>query len=221
MGMYPSSAEDRHESPQPAYVRARSISVDQALLDIIQRYENESLAEAWLVAQRWPNGVHCPVCDSDNIARPPDARPLPYRCRLCRTQFSIKSHSALRSSKHSLGIWVQAFHICSAFSNSDAVDIRDLLPVTNKAGWNLAMRIHEAFEFYRRNPRASTVQRPLPLSCNLNGQRRMQINVRKGTRPRRALPLPINDCAEVLASALFSLPERHIWVFMKGKSFRD
>ena len=216
-----SSAEDRHEPSQPASAREHSISIDPRLLDLLRRYENESLAEAWFVAQRWPNGIRCPKCDSDSIARPPDSKPMPYRCRSCRTQFSVKSHSALRSSKHSLGTWVQAFHICSALSNPDAVDIRDLLPVTRKAGWNIAMRIHEAWEFYRRNPQASSVQRRLPWSCNHNGQRRVQITRRKSTRPRRALPPPINDSAEVLARAVFSLPEQHIWVFMKGKSFKD
>ena len=112
----------------------------------LRRFNDDSAAEAWLVAQRWPDGVRCPKCDSDNIAEPPDRRPMPYRCRKCRTQFSVKSHSAMRASKHSLTTWVQAFHICSAVSNPDAVDIRDLLPVTNKAAWNLALRIHEAWE---------------------------------------------------------------------------
>ena len=155
------SAEDRHEPLQPASAKEHSIPVDQALLDVLRRYENESLAEAWLIAQRWPNGVRCPKCDSDNIARPPDSKPMPYRCRSCRTQFSVSSHSVMRSSKLPPSVWVQAFHICSALSNPDAVDIRDVLPVTNKAAWNLAMRIHESWEFYRRNPQTWSAQRRL------------------------------------------------------------
>ena len=154
MGTDLPSAEVRHEPLQPAAENQNPTSINQALLDVLRRYENESLAEAWFIAQRWPNGVECPNCGSNDIARPPDRIPMPYRCRRCRTQFSVKSHSALRASKHSLGTWVKAFHICSALSNPDAVDIRDLLPVTNKAAWNLAMRIHESWEFYQRNPKA-------------------------------------------------------------------
>ena len=59
------------------------------------------------------------------------------------------------------------------------------------------------------------------MNSNSNGQRRPRINKRLRTRPRRALPPPITASAEVLAEALFSLPQRHTWVFMKGKSFRD
>lgn len=161
MSTHSTPDESRHQPPEPAVEDENPSTVNLALLDILQRYENESLAEAWLTARRWPNGITCPRCDSSNIARPPDRRPLPYRCRTCRTQFSVKSHSALRSSKHSLGTWVQAFHICSAFSNPDAVDIRDILPVTNKAAWNLAMRIHEAWEFYKDDPQALETPRRL------------------------------------------------------------
>lgn len=59
------------------------------------------------------------------------------------------------------------------------------------------------------------------MDSNPSRQRRPQITTRKKTRPRRALPSPMTDSAEVLAEAVFSLPERHTWVFMRGKSFRD
>lgn len=154
MGTHSHSSENRHEPPQPSAENDNPPPINEALLTILQRYQNESLAEAWLIARRWPDGVRCPKCGSSNIARPPDRKPMPYRCRSCRTQFSVKSHSALRASKHSLSTLVQAFHLCSALSNPDAVDIRDVLPLTGKAGWNLAMRIHEAREFYPRGPQA-------------------------------------------------------------------
>ena len=54
-----------------------------------------------------------------------------------------------------------------------------------------------------------------------NGDRRIRSTTKKGTRPRRRMPPPIAGSPEVLAEALFSLPQRHTWVFMKGKSFRD
>ena len=159
MGTHSPSDESRHESPHADAENQHPITIDQTLLNVLRRYENEGLAEAWLTAQRWPNGVRCPQCDSNNIAQPPDRIPMPYRCRDCRTQFSVKSHSALKASKMSLSVWVQALHICSALSNPDAVDMRDVLPLTNKAGWNLAMRIHEAWEFRNANLRGTDSHR--------------------------------------------------------------
>lgn len=58
------------------------------------------------------------------------------------------------------------------------------------------------------------------MNTHLNG-RRADIKVKKRTRPRRAMPPPITDSAEVLAEAMFRLPQTHTWVFMRGKSFRD
>lgn len=45
--------------------------------------------------------------------------------------------------------------------------------------------------------------------------------LREPTRPRQEMPPPIRESPEVLATALFNLPEDHVWIFMKGKSFRD
>ena len=32
----------------------------KALSGVLRRFENEELAEAWLVTRRWPSGVRCP-----------------------------------------------------------------------------------------------------------------------------------------------------------------
>ena len=44
---------------------------------------------------------------------------------------------------------------------------------------------------------------------------------KKSARPRRPVPPPLPASPERLAKALLELPERHTWVFMKGKAFRD
>ena len=45
--------------------------------------------------------------------------------------------------------------------------------------------------------------------------------VKKKARPRRPVPRPLSASPERLAKALLELPEKHTWVFMHGKSFRD
>ena len=154
MGTHSPSAEDRYDPPQPASAKEHTPLIAQTLLRVLRRYENEEsggglaycteMAE-WRSLSQVRLRQHCPSH--------PDSKPMPYRCRSCRTQFSVTSHSVMRSSKLSPSVWVQAFHICSALSNPDAVDIRDVLPVTNKSGWNLAMRIHESWEFRRSGER--------------------------------------------------------------------
>ena len=138
----------RHNVRRPPLRTTLSRFILRTLLTVLRRFDDESVAEAWLTALRWSDGIRCPECDSDNIAKPLDRRPMPYRCRKCRTQFSITSHSAMQATKLPLSVWAQAFHICSALSNPDAIDIRDILTITNKAAWSLAMRIYEAWELH-------------------------------------------------------------------------
>ena len=67
----------------------------------------------------------------------------------------------MRATKHPFVTWVQAFHICSAICNPELIDIRDVLPVTSKAGWALAMRIHEAWEAHLKRESERFGQRRL------------------------------------------------------------
>ena len=130
----------------------------------------------------------------------------------CRTGVGIAAPSSAssptaRSEAPSTQLGIVGASLTSLLRRlqSDAVDMRDILPVTNKAAWNLAMRIHEAWEFYGREPQASNAQRQLSLDPSFTGQQRVQIARRRSTRPRRALPPPINDSAQVLAEAVCSV----------------
>ena len=170
----------------------------KALSGVLRRFENEELAEAWLVTRRWPSGVRCPVCDSGSVAMPADRRPMPHRCRRCCTQFSVKSHCAMRASKVALSVWVRAFHICSASSNPAAIDIRDgVLPVAWKTAYSLAWRIHEAWTLAQRRSASAVHSMAAPVANKRPAQ---------GGRPRLALHPPADATPEQLAAACFQLP---------------
>ena len=197
----------------PIRLEARALFAD------LRRFEDETVAEAWLIAQRWPDGVQCPKCGSDRIAEPPSRRPMIFRCRDCRTQFSVTSRSAMRCSKASLAIWAVTFHICSALCNSHAADIRDVLSVSNRSAWSLAMRIHEAWHWHLHPLRDAGRygQRRLPEGASMKPRPLIR---KEGGRSRRTIPPPLPASPEMLAKALFELPERHTWRFLKGRSLR-
>lgn len=117
-----------------------------SLIRMLRRFDDESYAESWLAAQRWPNGVQCPVCESDCVAEARNRLPLPYRCRVCRTQFSVKSHSAMRRSKLPFSTWAQAFYLSSTITNSARLDFQVILTINRSSAWHLAHRIREAWD---------------------------------------------------------------------------
>ena len=44
-------------------------------------YPDDATAEQWFIRQRWPNGIACPRCGSDNV-NPKGKHPtMPHRCR--------------------------------------------------------------------------------------------------------------------------------------------
>ena len=57
------------------------------LMDAVQKFSDESKAEAWFIQSRWPEGVACPKCGSLNIQERPTRKPQPFRCRDCRKDF--------------------------------------------------------------------------------------------------------------------------------------
>ena len=57
------------------------------LIEAVKRFGSKEQAEAWFVAQRWPDGVICPKCQSKDIQERAGRKPQPYRCRSCRKDF--------------------------------------------------------------------------------------------------------------------------------------
>ena len=70
----------------------------------------EESAEQWFVKMRWPDGVECPVCESHNIQVRTTRKPQPFRCRDCRKDFSVRTHSIMHGSKLSYRVWWLAIY---------------------------------------------------------------------------------------------------------------
>ena len=206
----PLGVSSRHNPHLPA-VDGDPPKIAQTLLAVLHRFEDENVAEDWLTDQRWPDGVRCPKCYSDDIAEPLHRRPMPYRCRDCRFQFSLRSQSAMQASKLSLSVWVRAFHLCSAVSNPCLVDIDEVLPVAQKSAWTLACRIDEAWALAQRGSSPGETDEAAPTASE---------------RPARYgsfnnFPPPVNAPPEQLARIFMRLPPRRTWAFTGHESLRS
>ena len=148
----------------------------QYLLFTLRRFDDAAVAEAWLIFQRWPDGVFCPACGGDRIAQPIDRRPFPYRCHSCYLQFGIKTRSPLRCSKLSLTAWVQAIYLSSAVINPVGLDTRAILAITPRAARNLVWRIREAWDVaHETAPHDAQVEAPLNLIGRARTSQRGQV----------------------------------------------
>ncbi len=102
-------------------------------------------AEAWFARERWPDGVCCPSCEADNIQVRPTRKPQPYRCRVCRRDFSVKTDTVMHGSNLGCRVWAIAVYLLT--SRPKGVSSRQLqrdLGISYKAAWHLSHRIREA-----------------------------------------------------------------------------
>ena len=116
-----------------------------SLIAAVQEFGDEEKAEAWLVSQRWPDGMRCPYCDGDAITPRKTARKTPqYRCRGCRKDFTVKTGTIMQDSKLPLGKWALGFYLCTTnLKGVSSMKLHRDLEMTQKTAWYLAMRIRE------------------------------------------------------------------------------
>ena len=133
--------KDTKKAPGKSY--RKGISLIQAL----QEFGDDEKAEAWFVSRRWPNGIRCPVCDSDAISSRTSKRKTPeYHCKTCTTNFTVKTGTIMHDSKLSLSKWAMAFYLYSTnLKGVSSMKLHRDLDITQKTAWYLAHRIRETW----------------------------------------------------------------------------
>ena len=118
------------------------------LFDLFDMFPDEASAEEWFVKLRWPNGICCPSCGSMNVQVGTAHPTMPYRCREkeCDTGFfSVKTGSAMQSSKLPYRIWIVAMYLLATnLKSMSSMKLHRALGITQKSAWHLAHRLREA-----------------------------------------------------------------------------
>ncbi len=64
-------------------------------------FPTEEATTAWFETVIRPEGRHCPTCDSEHTCNVRHKK-MPYWCSDCRSYFSVKTRTAMQSSKSPL-----------------------------------------------------------------------------------------------------------------------
>ena len=128
---------------RPGKSYRKGITIKQAL----ELWGDDQKANDWFVSKRWPNGIECPYCDSDNISNRKSKRMTPqYHCKSCGKNFTVKTGTIMHNSKISLSDWALAFyaHVTNLKGISSMKLHRDL-GIKQQHAWHMAHRIREAW----------------------------------------------------------------------------
>jgi transposase-like protein len=123
------------------------------LVKLTKGLMTEAEAREKLEQIRWPDGVRCVFCDSDQIGRiqskastRKDGRPIPardlYYCRACKKQFSVTKGTIFEDSKIPLTTWIAvAYRMCSSKRGVSAYQIMREYGLKYEAAWFMLHRI--------------------------------------------------------------------------------
>ena len=118
-----------------------------SLVEIFRMFPDDTAAEAWLIEQRWPDGVFCHYCGSTNVQSGSAHKTMPYLCREkeCGKRFSLKTGTVMQSSKLGYQVWIVALYLLlTNLKSVSSMKLHRDLEITQKSAWHLAHRLRKA-----------------------------------------------------------------------------
>ena len=132
-------AKRTHKAPGKSYREGIT------LLELGELFPDEDAARKWFEAQVWPSERCCTRCGSLRMQEA-SHRTMPYWCTDCRSYFSLKTGTALESSKIPLKKWVWAIYLhLTSLKGVSSVKLGRDIGVSQKTAWHMLHRIRETW----------------------------------------------------------------------------
>ena len=162
------------------------------LAQLFARFPDDDTAEAWFIEQRWPDGVRCPQCGSDNVQTGARHPSQPFRCRGCRSRFSTRTGTILADSNIGYRDWALAIYlVLTNLKGVSSMKLHRDLGVTQKTAWFMLHRIREAMTDRQTVPFAGPVEADETYvggkSINMHAKRREGMKPGRSTRHKTAV----------------------------------
>lgn len=138
-------------------------SLPKTLLAAVTYFADEGRAHDFLVAMRWPSGVRCAHCNSENIGKlsvsvvkgkmDKDGKPKSdkfrrvWNCKECKQQFTAKIGTIFAESALPLSKWLPALWlVVNAKNGVSSCELGRALGVTQKTAWFMGHRIRTSIQ---------------------------------------------------------------------------
>ena len=119
----------------------------QTLQAAITYFADEAHCIAYLVRQRWPQGVTCPTCGSAQVHYLATQRRWKCKTKHAKQQFSVKVGTVMEDSPIALTKWLPALWMLTNCKNGiSSYELHRALGVTQKTAWFMLHRIRLAMQ---------------------------------------------------------------------------
>ena len=117
-----------------------------SLVQLFDLFPDEDTATKWFEGVVWPEGRCCGHCGSVYTYAVPSKKPMPYRCSDCRSYFSVKTGTALASSKVPMRKWAIALYLeMTSLKGVSSMKLHRDIGVSQPTAWFMLHRIREAW----------------------------------------------------------------------------
>lgn len=117
------------------------------LLEAVRYFSDPDTCLNFMASFRWPDGVRCPRCGSDQVTFLEKARVWKCRGKHAAQKFSIKTGTIMEDSPIGLEQWLPAIWLITNAKNGiSSYEIHRSLGVTQKTAWFLLHRIRLAMQ---------------------------------------------------------------------------
>lgn len=124
----------------------RSHRAGISLAELFRMFPDDAAAERWFVEKRWPDGICCHYCRSENVQTGAKHKTMPLRCRHCRKRFSVRTGTVMQSSKLAYQTWAVAIYLLTtSLKGVSSLKLHRDLDITQKSAWHLAHRLRETW----------------------------------------------------------------------------
>lgn len=126
-----------------------------SIVQIIDMFPTDDIAEEWFIKNRWDDCVNCPVCGSLDVNIRTTVKKS-WRCKDCRKDFSTKTNTLMQGSNLGFRVWAIAIYLLTtSLKGISSTKLASDLNITQKSAWHLSMRIRETYNDSKNDDKLS------------------------------------------------------------------
>jgi transposase-like protein len=121
-------------------------NLPKSLIEATRYFSSAQRCHDFLIAMRWPDGVRCAHCGSDQVGKlvVSGTRRL-WNCKACHKQFTAKVGTIFEDSPLGLDKWLPAvWLVVNAKNGISSCELARALNISQKSAWHMGHRIRLA-----------------------------------------------------------------------------
>ena len=117
-------------------------------MELTEMFPDEESAVRWFEETLWSDGQrYCGHCGSVETSVVRNAKPMPYRCRSCKSYFSVRTGTAIEKSRLPLRKWVFAVYLyVTNLKGVSSMKLHRDLDITQKSAWHMLQRLRKSWD---------------------------------------------------------------------------